>query len=546
MKFKILISTILFSMLFFGYATAQEQKVEKIKKAKIVKKTIDKNGNEQVETIILEGDAIDEHLKNMDLGGDNTNKVKVIKNGENTNIWITKDGEKINLEKIAPDSDSKSIRVYKFEDGEEIPKIKEGNVEVEVEHSGGEKIIKITRDGVEKVIKVENNNEQTIEMNDGDDRIIIISTDGDENEDIEIEIDEFSDSDEVHEYIFESDEIPSDLPFIGIMMNMNVSMEDDGNGNVTKTSNISIDGTVPNSPAEQSGLQKDDLLIGIDDQSIDDVNDVTNYVEGKKIGDIINLKILRTGENMTIPITLGKRPTDVPELKNLDKKKEFSIESLNPENIRIRKKRIHRNHHRVKRDPCKPFIGVSTGVHQNTEGGLEILRVIKNTPADRDGLLAGDLILEMDGQAIDGNKKLRALRDKHDNGDRFKLLILRNGKIIKVKSSFDDCPEENKNIQTEIEIEQPEAFKDIVFDLNLFPNPSDGNFNLTFRGNPGNLNISISDITGKQLYSKNIEDFDGIFNEQINITSLADGTVLVKIENEGEVIIEKMILQSEN
>ena len=173
-------------------------------------------------------------------------------------------------------------------------------------------------------------------------------------------------------------------------------------------------------------------------------------------------------------------------------------------------------------------------------------RQVKDTPAEREGLQPGDLILEMDGEKIDSHKKLRAVRDRHETGERFKLLILRNGKKIKVKSSFNDCPEGNETINTEIDNDQVEIQEDFDTDLKVFPNPSNGPFNLSYEGRPGNLRISISDIAGKVLYLNEMEDFKGNFSDRIVLTDFVNGTVLIKIENEGEVLVEKLIIQQQN
>ncbi|MDN5351714.1 MAG: serine protease Do, partial [Clostridiales bacterium] len=60
------------------------------------------------------------------------------------------------------------------------------------------------------------------------------------------------------------------------------------------------------SPAETAGLQKNDLIIGVDDVTVYNMDDLTGYISAMKPGDQINLKILRDGDTkMVVSITLG-------------------------------------------------------------------------------------------------------------------------------------------------------------------------------------------------------------------------------------------------
>jgi len=536
MKFKFLLSTLLFSILFSGATIAQEKTKPPVKKATIVKKIIDENGNETVETIVLEGDEVDLHLDRMDKN--QIEKVEVIKDGDNANIWITKKGERIELDNLKSDSNSETIRIYKFDETDDAAKNNEGNIDVDVQHVGGEQIIKITRDGVEKIIKVDDSDQHTIEMNDGEHRIIVINTESDE--DLEMEI--------TH-----GEPLSTDLPFLGISMNMMVDHDDHGGGDVIITKIITLD-PIKNSPAEKAGIKNGDILISLDDNIIEDVDEVTKYVKGKKIGDKVIAKIIRADEELSIPIILGDRSDFMKDISKMSKEELF-MKGIKPDGTVAKRKRYYGprrsldrssiRSHRIKRDPCKPFVGVRTSRHTFEDGGLEILGTIDNTPARREGLKPGDVILEMDGVEIDNIEKLRSIRDAHDTGDRFKLLILRNGKKIKIKSSFNDCPEGTNVEETEIEIDQNSELGDLDIDLNIFPNPTNGDFNLAYKGKPGGLKISITDIAGKLLYEKEVADYKGSFNEQINLSEQANGTVIIQIENEGEVLIEKLILQSE-
>jgi serine protease Do len=58
-----------------------------------------------------------------------------------------------------------------------------------------------------------------------------------------------------------------------------------------------------------------DVIVGIDNQSINSVSDITNYLMNKKEGDVVKLKLLRDNEILNVPVNLEivQRPLDQQE-----------------------------------------------------------------------------------------------------------------------------------------------------------------------------------------------------------------------------------------
>jgi S1-C subfamily serine protease len=58
-----------------------------------------------------------------------------------------------------------------------------------------------------------------------------------------------------------------------------------------------------------------DVIVGIDNQTINSVSDITDYLMNKKEGDVVKLKILRDNEMLNIPVNLEviQRPLDQQE-----------------------------------------------------------------------------------------------------------------------------------------------------------------------------------------------------------------------------------------
>ncbi|MCX7589754.1 MAG: trypsin-like peptidase domain-containing protein [Patescibacteria group bacterium] len=71
--------------------------------------------------------------------------------------------------------------------------------------------------------------------------------------------------------------------------------------------------------------------------------------------------------------------------------------------------------------------------------------VIKNSPAQKAGILKGDIILEINGQKIDENNSLADIVGQYKPGDEINLKILRNNKEINIKVKLESYPEDINN-----------------------------------------------------------------------------------------------------
>lgn len=72
-------------------------------------------------------------------------------------------------------------------------------------------------------------------------------------------------------------------------------------------SGIYIEGVTAKSPAENSGLKVGDIILKIDDKSINRMNDIKEYIYTKNPGDTIKIEYRRGNNTNTVNLTLGKR-----------------------------------------------------------------------------------------------------------------------------------------------------------------------------------------------------------------------------------------------
>lgn len=72
-------------------------------------------------------------------------------------------------------------------------------------------------------------------------------------------------------------------------------------------SGIYIEGVTAKSPAENSGLKVGDIILKIDDKSINRMNDIKEYIYTKNPGDTIKIEYRRGNNTNTVNLTLEKR-----------------------------------------------------------------------------------------------------------------------------------------------------------------------------------------------------------------------------------------------
>lgn len=119
-------------LLFLGLHTVANAQAEtkESKKVTIITKKIDENGKEVVEKRVIEGDDMEDaeidkiiedakkSAKEIDvrIEKEEIRTTKMKNNSKSKNIWIEKDGEKINLDEI----EGEKIMIFKTDDGKII------------------------------------------------------------------------------------------------------------------------------------------------------------------------------------------------------------------------------------------------------------------------------------------------------------------------------------------------------------------------------------------------------------------------------------------
>ena len=270
--------------------------------------------------------------------------------------------------------------------------------------------------------------------------------------------------------------------------------------------------------ARAAGIEEGDVMTSIDGRSLSGDERLNEVMMDYRPGDVIAVEFLRDGQTMTTDVTLTERGKT------------------------------------NKRNPCKVFIGVSLG---SSDGeSIRISGIIDGWPAEDMALVPGDRIVAFDGVKVGGFDELLVQRNKHQAGDAFTMTILRDGETFVVDGQFKECPDEPEMVQPVPLPEtapEPEIGSDVEFTDNslldiggfdAYPNPTAGMLNVRFRGEPVPTVVTVTDINGQLVFQEKVDDFDGYYSKEINLSKGTPGAMTVTVRQGGQVQSKQVVLLS--
>jgi len=164
----------------------------------------------------------------------------------------------------------------------------------------------------------------------------------------------------------------------------------------------------PNSPAQEGGLQKGDIILDVNGKPVDDSNQLRMDISMMQPGTTVHLKVLRSGGERDLAVKLGELPTQEARIKKNSDSTNSALEGVSVQNLDA--------------DTAKE-LGLPAGA-----AGVVVTDISPASPAADSGLRRGDVIQEVNHQPVKNTSDFeRAVRSSKDEN---LLLVNRHGSTM--------------------------------------------------------------------------------------------------------------------
>ncbi|MEJ5368999.1 MAG: PDZ domain-containing protein [Bryobacteraceae bacterium] len=204
---------------------------------------------------------------------------------------------------------------------------------------------------------------------------------------------------------------------------------------------VEITTVEPDSPADKAGLKPGDVVLEYNGQRVEGTQQFVRFVRETPPGRTVRLTVFRQGSTQTVTATIAER-----------KGRAFNLPAPKlGEDIEVRIRRELEGLRDVPRVTMSWRAGVlgiegeslrgsQLGEYFGVREGVLVRSVMKDTPADKAGLKAGDVIVKVDDRAVDEPRDITAaLRSARDASKKtFPVVIVRDKKEMTVQVTLDE------------------------------------------------------------------------------------------------------------
>lgn len=168
-----------------------------------------------------------------------------------------------------------------------------------------------------------------------------------------------------------------------------------------------ISSVVAGGPADQAGFEREDVVLAVNDDTVENSRDLTRRIGDLAVGTQVRFRILRDGHERTLRVELGERPDDTA--LNQMSSREQEQASVNVFGMSLM--------------PLTDEVRNGRGLLEGTPG-LMIDTLDPAGEAARKGLSRGDIILEAGGEPVGSTDELRAAVETARSSHRSAILLL--------------------------------------------------------------------------------------------------------------------------
>ncbi|MCH9031883.1 MAG: PDZ domain-containing protein [candidate division Zixibacteria bacterium] len=276
-------------------------------------------------------------------------------------------------------------------------------------------------------------------------------------------VDNREDDSRKSELRYDRNDIDSRRAWLGVSID---KLDDDvaGRLGIEGTHGIEVDRVVDDSPADKAGVRDGDVILKFNGDKVFTVNQLIEMVRSQSPGDDFSILINRDGDEKTLSGELTQTQIRAPRAPRADFRRDRADykRELNDFRKKARKERTRKHYRADKRKHSKErgnwrsfaglgdsesnlgnsyslFSSVYIGVKlQKVSGqlaeyfglddrdGALITEVMEDTPAEKAGLKAGDVITSAGGDEVESVGDIQEIISEQDEGETVDITVIRN------------------------------------------------------------------------------------------------------------------------
>ncbi|TKJ41811.1 hypothetical protein CEE37_04380 [candidate division LCP-89 bacterium B3_LCP] len=222
--------------------------------------------------------------------------------------------------------------------------------------------------------------------------------------------------------------------FLGVYLTSKVEVTIEDGEKSEKTGKAYVD-VVEDGPADKAGLEDGDLIVSFNGKGVDNTKELQKLIHKTKPGDKVKVVVQRGGKELQFSVEMGEPPA----------KKIFSW---------MGKGKSGKHRMKLKYKGCvsddRGWMGVELqdlsdqlGEYFKVDDGKGALvsSVMEDSPAEKAGLAAGDVIFKLDDEPIEDSGDLVTSLLDNEPGDKVAVKLIRKGKKKTIKVELSEVPE---------------------------------------------------------------------------------------------------------
>jgi serine protease Do len=169
---------------------------------------------------------------------------------------------------------------------------------------------------------------------------------------------------------------------------------------------VKIDSVFSNSPAEKAGIKRGDIIVGFNDQSVEDVNQLSILVSTVSSGEPVSVEVVRDAERLKLNTIITDRDEFLASMQDSEERDDFQIvEWMGMELMNFTR-------------------DVARALSIKRVDGVYVRRVYAGSPADRASITQGTIILQVAKETTKSLEDIeKVARDLQAGTSRVALIV---------------------------------------------------------------------------------------------------------------------------